>query len=245
VLRAARAVLANSEAERGWLERDMPGLAVRVIQPGIDLPAPSRPGTALVDLDRPAGETTLLTTGRLAGYKQVDRVVAALPYLPPDARLTVVGDGPAAARVRAVADEVAVAGRLRMRGHVSASELRAWYAVADAFVTMSTDEAFGLTVLEAAAAGAPVVASDIPAHRESQGLVAPGRIVLVDPRADGSELGRAIAAAVASGRSTDRTGWRLPTWRGLVDGVACVYEEVLGEPLAANAWRRGHSPVLG
>jgi glycosyltransferase involved in cell wall biosynthesis len=245
VLRAARAVIANSEAERGWLERDVPGLAVRVIQPGVDLPDAPGSDAAVVDLDRDPGESTVLAVGRLADYKQVDRVVSALPLLPAAVRLTVVGDGPAAGRIRAVAAELGVADRVRMRGAVPAAELRAWYAVADAFVTMSTDEAFGLTVLEAAAAGAPVVASDIPAHRESQGLVAPGRICLVDPRANGADLARAVLRAVAVGRSTDLTGWRLPTWQGLVDGVAGVYGEVLGEPLGADAARRSRGVPSG
>ena len=46
---------------------------------------------------------------------------------------------------------------------MSAEELHGWYAAADAYLALSEDESFGMTLLEAASAGAPVVASDIPA----------------------------------------------------------------------------------
>jgi glycosyltransferase involved in cell wall biosynthesis len=227
VLRRADLVLANSAAEQRWLEEDLPGLGVRLAPPGIDAPAPG-------ELERPApgpaglrdGEITVLSVGRLAGYKQVDRLVAALPALPSEYVLTVVGVGDARDGVLEAARELGVEDRVRFCGHVSGDELRAWYRAADVFVSLSLEEAFGLTVLEAAAWGAPVVASDIPAHRESDGHIASGRISLVDTAVSGEALAEAIMAARATGRSTDRTGWSLPTWQGLVDRLEEAYDSV-------------------
>ncbi len=260
ILRAADAVLANSEAERALIAQDFGGLAATVIPPGIDLPqdaggaergdadrrvageaggtARGEPGTSSagsVDVDllgllREPSEVTLLSVGRLAGYKQVDHIVSALPFLPPEHRLTVIGEGPDAPVIARTADRLGVAERVRLRGQVSADELRAWYAAADVYVTLSREEAFGLTVLEAAAAGAPVLASDIPSHREVRGYAEHGRVRLVDPGATGEALAIAIEEARAAGRSTDRSGWHLPTWGGLVDGVLAAYEGVLGGP---------------
>ena len=88
-----------------------------------------------------------------------------------------------------------------------------------------------MTVLEAAGAGAPVVASAIPAHREVAGYVPADRITLVEPGTDGAALADVIEATRARGRSTDRTGWRVPTWDAMVDGIVKVYEEVLDAPL--------------
>jgi glycosyltransferase involved in cell wall biosynthesis len=168
----------------------------------------------------------VLSVGRLAGYKQVDRLVSALPSLPPGYVVTIVGDGDARETIDEAARALGVEDRVRMRGHVSSDELRAWYRAADVFVSLSLEEAFGLTVLEGAGWGAPVVASDIPAHRESSGYVAPDRISLVDPQIEGAALAQAIVAARDRGRSLDRASWKLPTWTQLVDQLQEVYDSL-------------------
>jgi glycosyltransferase involved in cell wall biosynthesis len=60
---------------------------------------------------------------------------------------------------------------------VSDSQLAALYRRAEAFVHVSLYEGFGLPVLEAMASGCPVIASDIPQHRE----VAADAALFVDP----------------------------------------------------------------
>ncbi|CAN5877281.1 MSMEG_0565 family glycosyltransferase [soil metagenome] len=64
------------------------------------------------------------------------------------------------------AEQLAVTDRIKLVGTVSDRELVAWYHAADAFVFPSVNEGFGLVVLEALAAGLPVIASDIPVFRE-------------------------------------------------------------------------------
>jgi glycosyltransferase involved in cell wall biosynthesis len=226
VLRAARAVIAVSEAERGWLERDFGALPLHVLPNGVELPAPGV--EPALPSGRVAGEVTLLAVGRLERYKGVEGIVTALPFLPPEVRLTVIGRGPAQGWILEMGRRNAVSDRVRLLGHVPAGTLAAWYGSADLFVTLSREEAFGMTVLEAAAAGAPVLASDIPAHREVRGYVPPGRIRLVDPAARGPALANAIVAGLGEGRTVGRDGWLLPTWDAMVEGVERVYSEVLG-----------------
>ncbi|MEA2622849.1 MAG: hypothetical protein QOH61_1759 [Chloroflexota bacterium] len=236
VMRAADGVIANSVAEAGWIERDF-GVTASVIPNGVDMPATTASGGSPDGAgssgpsDASTGEVSILSVGRLAGYKQVARVVTALPFLPSTHVLTVVGEGPDSAPIAREAARLGVTDRVRLLGHVSAEELAERYAAADLFVTLSREESFGLTVLEAAAAGAPVVASDIPAHREVTGYANTGRIVLVDVDARDADLARAMERARAAGRSSDRTGWRLPTWEQTVDGVLNTYEVILGAPL--------------
>ncbi|MGH9325057.1 MAG: glycosyltransferase family 4 protein [Vicinamibacteria bacterium] len=75
-------------------------------------------------------------------------------------------------------------------GYVDADALPALYRNARAFVTPSHWEGFGLPLLEAMATSTPIVASDIPVHRE----VAEGAAVFVSPR-DPEDMARGIETA--------------------------------------------------
>jgi 1,2-diacylglycerol 3-alpha-glucosyltransferase len=226
-MRQASQILANSLAEERWLRRDFGDLPITLNPNGVDLPT-GDPGSLRLP-ERGADERVLLTVGRLEGYKRVDRVVGALRALPDPYTLTILGDGPARNSLQTLVAQSGLAQRVRLPGYVSSDELRGWYAVADAYLALSEDESFGMTVLEAAAAGAPVVASDIPAHREVVGYLPQERVHLVDATADDAELAAVIEATVALGRSSDRSGWRLPTWSEMVDGVVAAYGRALDD----------------
>ncbi|MFA7286539.1 MAG: glycosyltransferase [Patescibacteria group bacterium] len=91
-----------------------------------------------------------LTGGRLVGYKRFDIVVAACTRL--RLPLIVFGEGPDESRLRSMAG-----GTVKFVGHVSRSKLMALYASAQAFIHPQIED-FGITVVEAMAAGVPVVA---------------------------------------------------------------------------------------
>lgn len=225
-MRAAVVVIANSLAEAGWIERDF-GVIPRFIPNGVDVP-----GAQVSAPDIDVQEISLLAVGRLERYKQVQCIVTALPYLPAAQVLTVIGEGPAMAEVEQVAAHLGVSDRVRLKGHVSAADLAGHYARADLFVSLSREESFGMTLLEAAAAGAPVLASDIPAHREITEYAGPGRIALVPADTEGGVLAAAMQAQRSVGRSGDRAGWHLPTWEANADSVADIYREVTTARLA-------------
>ncbi len=219
-MRAADVVIANSLAEAGWIERDF-GVTPRFIPNGVDVP-----GSEVTAPDMDPREVSLLAVGRLERYKQVQRIVTALPYLPAEQVLTVIGEGPAMAEVEQEAIRLGVSDRVRMRGHVSAAALAGHYARADLFVSLSREESFGMTLLEAAAAGAPVLASDIPAHREIKEYAGPGRIALVPAETASGPLAAAMQAQRSVGKSVDRAGWHLPTWEANADAVAAIYRHI-------------------
>jgi glycosyltransferase-like protein len=75
-------------------------------------------------------------------------------------------------------------------GTVSESDLGAWYRAADAFAFPSVKEGFGLVVLEALAAGLPVVASDIPVFAE---YLEDGHSALLVPPGDPAALASALS----------------------------------------------------
>jgi glycosyltransferase-like protein len=74
-------------------------------------------------------------------------------------------------------------------GTVSEADLGAWYRAADAFAFPSVKEGFGLVVLEALAAGLPVVASDIPVFAE---YLQDGKSALLVPPGDPGALAAAL-----------------------------------------------------
>ena len=176
----------------------------------------------------------VLAVGRLEPYKQIGRLVEALPELPADHEVAVVGDGPDRAAVVDRAGRLGVAPRLHLRGRVPQAELDAWYARADVFVSLSRHESFGLALLEGAVAGAAVVASDIPAHREVGAYLPPGRVVFVAPDCAPLELARAVQAARAAGRAADASEWPVPTWAGAVEETIRCYRSIVARGAAAG-----------
>lgn len=101
-------------------------------------------------------DTLMLYVGRLSDEKQIDHIRPALEQIP-GTRLAIVGDGPARERL-----ESYFAGTpTRFMGYMKGEALSQAYASADMFVFPSALETFGLVVVEAMAAGLPVVASRV------------------------------------------------------------------------------------
>jgi glycogen(starch) synthase len=137
-----------------------PGLAaVTVIRNGIDAArwpfAPRRPRT---------GPAELLYLGRLEYEKGVHDAIAALPRIRgahPGTTLTVAGEGTQQDRLIECARKHKVLKAVRFVGHLDHTELLGALQRADAAVLPSHYEPFGIVALEAAAAGTPLVTSNI------------------------------------------------------------------------------------
>ena len=173
--------------------------------------------------DRLPDRRVLLAVNRLDAYKQTNRLIEALPYLSDEYVVASVGNGPQRTRLLELATRLGVLERVEVLNTLSREELLAWYARADVFISMSRHETFGLALLEAAVAGAPVVASDIPAHRETATYVGPGRVQLVPSDAPPMRLADAIVAQTRLGRAESIDGWRIPTLDTTLDGTLAAY----------------------
>ena len=151
--------------------------------------------------------------------------------LPPPWQLVLAGShGYGADEILARIENSPARDRIRMTGYVSAAELAAWYARAAVFAFPSLDEGFGMPVLEAMAAGVPVIASNRSALPEVTGDAA----VLVDP--DSSEaLGAALRDLTINvdwcrelaRRGTARA--RMFTWEKAVRETWDVYRAMLAK----------------
>jgi glycosyltransferase involved in cell wall biosynthesis len=96
---------------------------------------------------------------------------------------------------------------VRFSGFVEDPELALRYAAADAFVSLSEYEGFGLPALEAAARGLPLVIGRAP----SQGEIFRDAALLVDPRNE-QQVADALARALGDGptrQSLSHAGWAL------------------------------------
>lgn len=113
----------------------------------------------------PAGAAVLLMAARLDQQKGHHIIVRALTDLP-DVHLAMAGSGPEHGNLLALAKRLGVADRVHFLGHVERQDLTDLYRSATLMVFPSTWETFGLAAVEAAMAGLPVVASDIPALHE-------------------------------------------------------------------------------
>lgn len=97
----------------------------------------------------------LLYIGRLSAEKEIDRIRPVLEAIP-EARLALVGDGP----YREELEKYFEGTPAHFVGYLEGEDLGAAYASADAFVFPSRTETLGLVLLEAMAAGCPVIAAN-------------------------------------------------------------------------------------
>ena len=125
---------------------------------------------------------------KLASYRALAAVLARLRDLP--WRLIVAGDGPARAEVEALL-EGAVAGRSCHLGELSLADLAPVYASSDLCVWPAINEAYGMAMLEAQAAGVPVVSCRV---RGVPDIVDDGRTGLLAPPGDDAALAQLARA---------------------------------------------------
>jgi phosphatidyl-myo-inositol dimannoside synthase len=180
-----------------------PWAALEVLPSGIDTERFRPDPAARAELRRRyrVGDAPLVVcVSRLVARKGQDALIRALPLVRervPGVRLLLVGDGPGAERLRRMARAAAVDEHVVFAGAVPAAELPAHHAVGDAFALPCRTrgggldvEGLGIALLEAAAAGLPVVAGASGGAPETLQEGRTGHVV------DGRDVA-AVASAVA------------------------------------------------
>lgn len=142
---------------------------LKVIPPGVS----QVPGTAPADVSQPR-DPLVLFVGTLLNRRNLPELIAAFAKAAtatPAARLVIVGADrtwpPQDLKQAAAAYDVA--SRVEIRSYLPHEQLRGHYSRASVFVFLSEYEGFGLTPLEALAAGVPIVVLDTPIAREVYG----------------------------------------------------------------------------
>lgn len=221
LFRRADKVTCVSVAESELLLRCYPSVEPRlsIIPLGVDTEAllAAEP----FETDRPI----VLVAGRLEAYKRVDTAIRAFASMRKDAQLVVCGTGSHRPALERLARELRIATRVSFRGPVSDGELRRWQRTATSTLSLSAREAFGLVLLEAAAAGSRVVASDIPAHAELANRVGgvDARMALVTP--DVAAVAAALDHQVEMGRLATLSD-RSFSWSTMARRFEAIYRSV-------------------
>jgi glycosyltransferase involved in cell wall biosynthesis len=150
--------------------RGVDPVKVTVMPFGVDLARMSSGNGNKIREKYGIGERFLvLYVGRLVNFKHVDELIEAIARLPENAFFMVVGSGPERSRLEAQAKRLGVEERVKFAGRVSDEELPDYYAACDVWATASRHEGFCVPIVEAMAAGKPVVVPDLAAMPETAG----------------------------------------------------------------------------
>lgn len=142
--------------------------------------------------------------GRLKKYKRVDLIVRAFAALAePSARLEIAGAGDYRGELERLTTSLDLGDRVRFLGRISEEEKRRLLRRSWALMLTSPKEGWGITNLEAAASGTPVIASDSPGIRESVRHDETGFLV---PHGDVAGLAAAMRRLCADRGLVDRMG---------------------------------------
>lgn len=211
VVSGADGVVTICQGLRGDLvARGFPPEKITVMPNGVDLEMFGQPleRDAALAAELGLGDGPVIGfLGSFYPYEGLDDLIAAMPRIVgavPDARLLMVGGGPAEATLRAQAETSPVADAIHFVGRVPHDQVDRYYALVDVVcyprkAMRLTDLVTPLKPLEAMAQGKLVAASDVGGHRE---LIQNGVTGTLFPADDPAGLADAMAGVLG-----DRAGW--------------------------------------
>jgi L-malate glycosyltransferase len=226
--RRAALLLLSTPAAEAKIPHPLPRTRIEVLPPGIE----AAHFAAADPVNREAPTILFLANvqirkGVLTLVDAFEKVVASAP----EARLVIAGRGPDEPAVRERVAGSPARERIELVGNVAREWIADTLAAADVFCAPSYGEPFGLSPLEAMAAGLPVVSTDAGglAH-----LVPPDGGIQV-PARDATALGEALTALVrdperraAMGRANRATVARRYEWSSVIDRLERLYAETVG-----------------
>jgi glycosyltransferase involved in cell wall biosynthesis len=229
------AVALNAEAMRPAFLAGDPHLdpaRVFTLYDGVETPRRTgAPGALRAELGIPADAPVVGAVARLVRQKRFDRLLQATARLPERVHVVIAGEGEERDRLRALAEELGLGGRLHLAGF--RDDVGDVLDAIDVFAVTSDREGMANAMLEAMAAGVPCVSTDVSGAREALQRdtdgVAPGEVVahsvdaiagavaaLLDDPGRRAAMGRAGERRVAERFSFPRM---LDAWERLLSGT--------------------------
>lgn len=226
VWRDAEAVIANSEDLRE-LALETADIPIEVIPNGVDV-------DAFEPTYHDRDSLHLLCVARLIERKGIRHLIEGVADL--DVQLTIVGEGEKEAELRALAASLGVDDQVTFVGHVPHAKIHEYYEAADVFVLPSNNEGMSNTVLEAMAAGVPIVVTDTGGTKE---LVDGNGIVV--PKQSATGIAQAIAhyqdnreLILEHGEVSRKIATKM-SWSNVAEQYDNVYDRIVGEREEASA----------
>jgi L-malate glycosyltransferase len=208
---------------------------VRRIANGIPLErfGPPEPD-AIPGFRRAPGDVVVGTMAGLRAVKNLPRLVRAFARSGAAGRLVIVGEGPERDAILAAAQAEGVADRLLLPGFLA--DPARYVGHFDVFALSSDSEQFPISLIEAMAAGLPVVATDVGDIRsmvasENRRYVLP----VEDEAAFADALGRLIAnrdIRYRLGSANRAMAWERYGEKAMISAYAALYGEAIGRPQA-------------
>jgi glycosyltransferase involved in cell wall biosynthesis len=145
---------------------------------------------AVAEIRQRYGDRLVLSVGRMVYYKGFEYLIRAMQQV--RGKLLIVGDGPLREKLRALAAELGIAGKVVLLGEIQNEQVVPYYHAAKVFAlaSIARSEAFGIVQIEAMAAGVPVVNTRLDSGVPFVSL--DGQTGLTVPPADPDSLAAAI-----------------------------------------------------
>jgi len=237
MLGAAHKLVVPSErlekiARKAWHQ---PARHVRRIANGIPLErfGPPEPDS-IPGFRRAPGDVVVGTMAGLRAVKNLPRLVRAFARSGAAGRLVIVGEGPEREAILAAAQAEGVSDRLLMPGFLA--DPARYVGHFDIFALSSDSEQFPISLIEAMAAGLPVVSTDVGDIRS---MVASENRRYVLPAEDEAGLAEALGRLLASRDIRHRLGsanramaWERYDEKAMIAAYATLYGEAIGRPRA-------------
>ena len=238
--RADKRIIATSPFLKGIIETTFPASApmIRIVTPGVHLPQAIPQAEARRSLSLPQEGRLVAFVANDYGKKGLGTLLGALLELPADIGLAVVGDPSYIPRFEQEATSLGVRERVHFLGYLT--DVSVLYQACDALAHPTLEDTFAMVVLEAMAAGLPVVVSGVP-YCGIAGLLHDGvdALLLVSPT-DSAELARKLFSVLEPGqtRQTISEGARQFaaqwTWSAIARQQELIYYDVAA-PAAQSA----------
>ncbi len=229
--RRISARIAVSRAGRSWASKWLPG-DYHIIANGVDTSrfSPTATPDPVFDGQGP----TVLYVGRLDERKGLPTLVEAFPAVVaelPGARLVVAGAGPLEDRVRRRCAALGIDKAVTLPGRVAAERLPGFYSGCSVYCSPALGgEAMGIVLIEAMAAGRPVVCSNIAGYDE---VVTDGQNGILFPPGDSAALAAALLRVLRSDELSRGLAARALVhaadfaWPRIARQIEQVYHEVM------------------